>query len=49
LADSLVWYTTENNLPIAPRNARVFTEVALDKVAADDKRFARPDGARIVE
>jgi hypothetical protein len=49
LADSLVWYTTENNLPIEPRNARIFSDVMIDKKAADDKRFARPEGARIVE
>lgn len=49
LADSLVWYTTQNNQPIDVRNARVFSEVKLTKTAAPDKAFARPDGARIVE
>ena len=49
LPDSLVWYTTENNLPVAPRNTRVFTEVKLDKAIAKDEVFARKAGARLVE
>ena len=48
LADSLVWYKTEENLPVEPRNSRAFTEVRLTKVT-DGARFERPEGARIVE
>lgn len=49
LPDSLVWYTTEDNLPVAPRNTRVFTDVKLVKNAANDAMFAMPEGARVVE
>ena len=49
LPDSLVWYTTEDNLPGAPRNVRHFTRVELRTAAPDSSRFARPPGARVVE
>lgn len=49
LPDSLVWYKVENNLPVEPRNTRVFSDVKLDKKAADSNRFTRPEGARIVK
>ena len=48
LADSLVWYETEENLPVEPRNSRVFSEVQLTQ-STDAAKFARPGGARIVE
>ena len=46
LADSLVWYTVEDNQPVAPRNTRTFTNVRLDKTAAD---YTPPAGARAVD
>ena len=49
LADSLVWYTTENNLPGAPRNTRIFSDVKISKEAAGAEAFARRAGARVVE
>lgn len=49
LADSLVWYTTEENLPVAPRNTRVFSQVEISKQAADAKEFAMREGARVVK
>ncbi|TXF87608.1 hypothetical protein FUA23_18075 [Neolewinella aurantiaca] len=49
LADSMVSYTTENNLPVTSRGPRYFNDVKLSKEAAPDSRFARPEGARIVE
>lgn len=48
LADSLVWYVTEENLPVEPRNTRLFTEVELSKQVVDSVKFARPEGARVV-
>ncbi|MFK8165403.1 MAG: DUF6503 family protein [Lewinella sp.] len=49
LADSLVWYKTEDNLPIEPRNTRVFSEVMLSKEPANNDEFAMRDGARVVK
>lgn len=49
LADSLVWYTVEDNLPVAPRNTRVFSDVKVSEAAADDQMFAPREGARMVE
>lgn len=49
LADSLVWYTAEENLPVARRNARVFSSVSLSKQAPDDGVFAMPEGAKVYE
>ena len=48
LADSLVWYATEENLPVAPRNTRVFEDVRLTK-STDGSKFERIAGARLVE
>lgn len=48
LADSLVWYTTEENLPVTPRRTQVFSDVKISKTAADPKFFAMPEGGRIV-
>lgn len=45
LPDSLVWYTTEQNLPIETRNSRVFTEVKLSSETPADTEFAMPEGA----
>jgi len=49
LADSLVWYTTEENLPVAPRNTRVFSAVEISKQAPEDDSFAMRAGARVVK
>jgi len=49
LPDSLVWYTVEDNVPVAPRRAGQFKEVMLKKAAAADARFAVPAGARVVK
>lgn len=48
LPDSLVWYTTEENLPIKPRNTQVFSEVKISEKEADAARFAVPAGAKVV-
>lgn len=48
LADSLVWYTTEENLPVAPRRTQVFSDVILSKEAASDDEFAMCAGGHVV-
>ena len=45
LPDSLVWYTKEANLPVAPRNAVHFEDVELSAEAMDEATFAAEAGA----
>ena len=49
LPDSLVWYSTEANLPVKPRNIRYFTQTELSPSPAPAERFAMPPGGRAVE
>ena len=49
LPDSLVWYTVEDNQPVAPRNTRAFTSVTLSAQPPAAERFAMPTGGRVVE
>ena len=49
LPDSLVWYTLEDNLPVAPRSTRVFSDVQMGKEAPSDEVFLMPEGATVYE
>ena len=49
LADSLVWYNKENNLPTERRNARVFEKVEVFEEGFPEEFYAAPDSARVWE
>ena len=49
LPNSLIWYKTEENKPIEPRNIRVFDKVTVSETVFEDTVFEKTEGAKIVE
>lgn len=49
LPETLVWYTTENNLPTTKRNEVKFINVAITEQKMKPESFEKPEGAEIME
>lgn len=49
LPNSMSWYNTEENKPTELRNTRNFANVTLSQNKYDDNKFAKTEGASIVE
>ncbi|WP_299127165.1 DUF6503 family protein [uncultured Winogradskyella sp.] len=49
LPSSISWYNVEDNVPTELRNTVNFKDIVLGEEAPDEKIFAKPEGAKIIE